>query len=394
MSEETFVQLVEIVSPFMAKKDTVMRAAIPADQHLSATLRFLATGRALQDLRFSTGISASLLSAIIPDWLAIADSFYKNWNLPNCGGAIDGKHVRICQPVKSGSSFYNYKGFFSIILLAIVDANYDFFMVEVGHNRRLFDGGVYERSPFGNLMRIESLHLPTNNETQGHLNFFFVGGKAFPLTLYMLKPYPQRLLNTERKIFNYRLSRARHVVENAFGLTANCFRIYHTAINLLPVKIDSVVLACYFLHNYLRRKYTISYCPTWMLDHENVETLVVTPGQWHRNGDALASLQRHSNLGRPSHDAIQINIHLSSAFLLKAEQLTTTKGRIAYGGESYVFLLFQFKVGISTISGIIARHEAKLDAKYSGSAHDECFVTNPQGMLNSDKEEDVVRGVA
>jgi hypothetical protein len=60
------------------------------------------------------------------DWLAVSDEFWRKWNYPNCIGALDGKHVVIVKPSKSGSIFMNYKQTFSLVLMAVVDANYKF----------------------------------------------------------------------------------------------------------------------------------------------------------------------------------------------------------------------------------------------------------------------------
>ena len=67
MTDPVFNRLLELLSPYITRQDTVMRQAITAEQRLIATLRYLATGRSLQDLKFSTGISPQSLGVIIPE---------------------------------------------------------------------------------------------------------------------------------------------------------------------------------------------------------------------------------------------------------------------------------------------------------------------------------------
>ncbi|KAH8009728.1 hypothetical protein HPB51_019039 [Rhipicephalus microplus] len=93
-------------------------------------------------------------------WLHVAQGFGHTWQFLNCIGAVDGKHVQLKCPKNSGSMFFNYKGTYSIALLAVVDCNYKFVMVDVEAYGKQSDGGVLEQSKFGKLLQQGKLQLP------------------------------------------------------------------------------------------------------------------------------------------------------------------------------------------------------------------------------------------
>lgn len=66
-----------------------------------------------------------------------------------------------------------------------------------------------------------------------------------------MKPYPFRNLNVEQRVYNYRLSRARRVVENAFGIASARFRVLRRTSELQPDRVRSIVNAICVLHNFL-----------------------------------------------------------------------------------------------------------------------------------------------
>jgi hypothetical protein len=104
----------------------------------------------------------------------------------------------------------------------------------------------------------EHLQLPPRKPQNGTMDlpYVFVGDEAFTLREDFLKSFSQKDRNPERKVFNYRLSRARRIVENILRIVASRFRIFHTQINLKLDRIETIVMTCCVLHNYLRRRCT------------------------------------------------------------------------------------------------------------------------------------------
>ena len=91
------------------------------------------------------------------EWQNIALSFEVQWNFPHVIGALDGKHIRIEFPKQNGSLYHNYKGFFSIVLLALCDSNYCFTYYDLGSYGSNNDSGILADSEMGFRVRSYSI---------------------------------------------------------------------------------------------------------------------------------------------------------------------------------------------------------------------------------------------
>lgn len=238
----------------------------------------MATGETFASLSFTFRISSSYISQIVKevlkhliinlvpilmpipkknDFNLVSEGFWNKWQFPNCTGAIDGKHVRIRAPEHSGSLYFNYKEFYSIVLLAIVDHNYKFIAVDVGSYGKEGDSGIFQKSQMGKKIINNEFNFPEPKDLPGSntkLPHFLVGDEAFSLDTFMMKPYARKVAKSDlsKEIFNYRLCRARRVSENAFGLLCQTFRVFYTPIGIVPETCTNMILVACCLHNLLR----------------------------------------------------------------------------------------------------------------------------------------------
>ena len=117
-----------------------------------------------------------------------------------------------------------------------------------------------------------------------------------------MRPYAgSSSLDEKKSVYNYRHSRARRVIENAFGILLARWRIYNTPIQAKPENVEKIVLATIALHNYLRQTDNTSYCPNGFIDCER-STSEIIPGHWRR--DSTAATSNDENL----HGAVNIGL--------------------------------------------------------------------------------------
>lgn len=312
MDKETFDLIYTRILAKISHAPNHCRPITPLER-LSITLRYLASGNSHISLALNYRVSSASISKIVREvMVAICEEFEKEclpvpghqdfekimqefetkWDFPMCVGSIDRKHVRIRSPGHSGSQFINYKGFFSVVLMAVVDANYQFILVDIGSSGSNSDGGVLKNSNLGKKLINNSFSFPAPRilPSGKSLPPVIVADDAFPLKCYMLKPYPTKTTTAEESIFNYRLSRARMVVENAFGILSSRWRIYHSPINGSLDLVRLIVKTTVILHNFLMQRKDMDGLTT-----DRVANGVVVEGNWREDDVHLSRIVRQGS---------------------------------------------------------------------------------------------------
>lgn len=324
MSVTSFTELLNLIEPIIMKQDAV-RISISARTRLQICLRYLASGDSMASISFAFRVGVNTVSKIITEtceaiwnilkervfpeitedlWIKKANDFENMWDFPNCIGAIDRKHMEIQAPTHSGSTYYNYKGTHSIVLIALADANYMFTIVDIGAEGRRSDGGILQESKLGYYLENNRLNLPkmrSISENGPEVPYVIVGDEAFALTSYMLRPYPRAdNLNLHKKVFNYRLSRARRVVECAFGLLSAKWRIFRRPMSTNVDHATSIVKAAVCLHNFLimkdlvlsaqQRTYSINILPQDTNSCQNTQIPKISTSNISQRGGIIRDL--------------------------------------------------------------------------------------------------------
>ncbi|XP_017263686.1 protein ANTAGONIST OF LIKE HETEROCHROMATIN PROTEIN 1 [Kryptolebias marmoratus] len=311
MNAEQFNHLLQLVTPYISKQNTHLRPTISARERLFVTLRYLVTGESFVSLSCQYHIGRSTISGIVKEtcealylvlkdnylktptteaqWREVALGFQERCQFPHCVGAVDEKHINIRPPGNSGSTL-------SLVLLAVVNASYQFLYAHVETQGGASDSGVFAHSDLRTAVDRNLLNLPPAQSLPGtdvSMPYVFVTDEAFPLQPNLMKAYPFRQLDHDQRIFNYRLSRASRVAENAFGILSNRWQIFLSIIPLNPDLVSQITLAALSLHNYLCDQAKDTYTPPSFTDSED-EAHNIIPGSW-RSSPVLSSLTAGKN---------------------------------------------------------------------------------------------------
>lgn len=276
ISKEAFEYLCAELSPFISKRDTNYRKAISARQRLAITLYRLSDTASYRTIANLFGIGKStvceivvevcgaIVEVLLPRYIRFPqnaqeirqrmDEFSDRAGFPQTVGCVDGCHIPIKAPQSNPEDYVNRKGFHSIILQALVDANYLFLDICVGwpgkvHDARLFrNSSLYTALSSGAFMPDSSVIRMIDDVRVPPL---ILGDSAYPLQDWLMKPYVDRgNLSREETHYNNLLSVTRVVVENAFGRLKGRFNSLGKRLDLNANNCATVTAACCVLHNF------------------------------------------------------------------------------------------------------------------------------------------------
>ena len=304
MSPERFDHLLSLVGQLISKLATRFRNPISRIECFAVTLRYLATGDSQKSQSFDFRIGKSTVSNIIretyygicqallekyltapestEDWLRIAEGFQDEWNFPHCIGAIDGKHICMECPRNGDSAFYNYKNFYSMVLMAVCDASYCFTMIDIGGFGRDNDEPILNESEFGQAFEKyqSELNIPSPKLVENLvLPYVLLGDDIFGLKTWLMKPYHGKCLLEDKRLYNYRHSRARRTIENSFEILSAKWMIFRRPRSAAVDTVEKIIRAAVCLHNYLRQTDTANYTSAGFVDSENGDGDII-PGNW------------------------------------------------------------------------------------------------------------------
>ena len=175
------------------------------------------------------------------------------WQFPCCWAAVDGCHISIKCPdggAEAAKEYHNFKNFYSIVLMGLIDAKYRFVWASVGIPGNTHDAMILQTTQLWKDIT-ENDVIPSISKTISDVEVgpLIAADSAFPCTTWIMKPYTCATLTPEERNFNYRLSRARMVTECAYGQLKGRFRVLYRKCECNEQTMKPITLACIVLHN-------------------------------------------------------------------------------------------------------------------------------------------------
>uniref|UniRef100_A0A8C8R4N1 DDE Tnp4 domain-containing protein n=1 Tax=Pelusios castaneus TaxID=367368 RepID=A0A8C8R4N1_9SAUR len=287
MRKATFLELCSELAPALRRKDTNMRSALTVEKRVAIAVWKMATPDCYRSVANQFGVGRSTVrlalsqvcqainrvllrsTVTLGNVREIVDGFAA-MGFPNCGGAIDGTHIPILAPGHLATEYINRKGYFSMVLQALVDHKGRFTDINAGwsgkvHDARIFRNTGLYRKLQGGTAAVGDVEMP----------IVILGDPAYPLMPWLMKPYTGNLDRSKER-FNYRLSHCRMTVECAFGHLKGRWRCLYGRLDLAEDHIPAVIASCCVLHNICESRGE-KFSPTWATEAQRLEEAYEQP---------------------------------------------------------------------------------------------------------------------
>ncbi|XP_017120636.1 protein ANTAGONIST OF LIKE HETEROCHROMATIN PROTEIN 1-like [Drosophila elegans] len=183
-------------------------------------------------------------------------SGFEELGFPQCFGVLDGTHIEVRPPISDAEDYYNIKGWYSTILIALVDHRGRFLYVNTGCQGRCSKSQIYEASTLKKMVNSSDI-LKANSKTIEEVDVpvLLVGDSAFRFSTAVMKAYPFENNGQENEIiFNDAHSKTKRLAENAFRQLKCRFSRIHRGLDNRNRKATGIIIACCILHNFLNCK--------------------------------------------------------------------------------------------------------------------------------------------
>ena len=136
-------------------------------------------------------------------WQNINKKMFDEWNFLNCVCSLDRKHVRVDCPKNCGWEYFDYKGYYNIVLFAMCDKN-----VYIRQFRTIFYNDL-----LGKGLTKNAFNMPESNTINGFRKpFVILGDDVFALKTYLMKSFSRRNISEEELVFNDRQSKGKRTI--------------------------------------------------------------------------------------------------------------------------------------------------------------------------------------
>uniref|UniRef100_A0A034VUS6 Putative nuclease HARBI1 n=1 Tax=Bactrocera dorsalis TaxID=27457 RepID=A0A034VUS6_BACDO len=181
---------------------------------------------------------------------------FESLGFPQVLGAIDGCHIEVRPTTEDAMDYYNDKGRYSTVLLALVDARCRFIYINVGSPGSCNDSSIFESSSLKCQLVQSSLFKDVSKQISSvNVPVVLLGDSAFKLDEHLMKPYPFRKNQPlNEKKYNNALSKCHRVVETAFDHLKARFRRVGKGFESHMANTKAVIKACCVLHNFLNEE--------------------------------------------------------------------------------------------------------------------------------------------